>query len=55
VLEAYEFAVSSPVDWSMETLPGARARVEQALREAYPFLNQDSIRRLGSCFAYAWK
>ncbi|WP_345074448.1 hypothetical protein [Hymenobacter fastidiosus] len=53
--EAYRFSVDYPVDWSVTTYSEAIASVQQALRVAYPFLKEESIRRLSSCFSYAWK
>ncbi|WP_167852242.1 hypothetical protein [Hymenobacter elongatus] len=53
--EAYTLAVSYPVNWSTQTLAEALANVQDALQDAYPFLNQESIDRLKGCFAYAWK
>ncbi|UOQ53975.1 hypothetical protein [Hymenobacter cellulosivorans] len=55
LLEAYHAALNYPVDWAEETLETVLPKVEHSLREKYPFLSAESIRRLSGCFAYAWK
>jgi hypothetical protein len=55
VSEVYAFTAGYPVDWSAETYEEAIANVGSRLKQAYPFLTQDSVRRLESCFAYSWK
>lgn len=55
VQEVYNFTVSLPINWSAETLQTAIANVATAVKKAYPQLNDESVRRLQSCLAYAWR
>ncbi|WP_400192971.1 hypothetical protein [Hymenobacter sp. B81] len=55
VKQVYETAVSVTVDWSTQTMIEAVANVRHTLQHAYPWLEESSIQRLTSCFAYAWK
>ncbi|RSK31196.1 hypothetical protein [Hymenobacter metallilatus] len=55
VRQVYDFAVSQPADWSSATLEQHLSVVADTLKMAYPFLSEESIRRLVNCFAYAWK
>lgn len=55
VKEVYKFTMKYEVDWSKETLESAMPKLEMALHNRYPFLDDVSIRRLGNNFAYSWK
>lgn len=55
VQKAYSFSVNYSVDWAVETYETAIRKVETAVKDAYPFLSEDSVRVLASCFAYSWK
>jgi hypothetical protein len=55
VERAYTFSVNHPVDWSVETYEAAIEKVNTAVKRAYPFLDEASVRVLTNCFAYSWK
>ncbi|PJJ52914.1 hypothetical protein [Hymenobacter chitinivorans] len=55
VQDAYHTALDYPVDWTKEALDTVLPQVEHRLRQIYPFLTNESIRRLSGCFAYAWQ
>ena len=54
--EIYAFAVDYPVDWTTTKLDeNLLETVRVAVKYRYPFLNEQTVRRLASYFAYLWK
>jgi len=55
VKEIYDYAVNYPVDWSSETYAAAIDKVRDSVKQNYPYLDENSVRIIGICFAYSWK
>lgn len=55
VAAVYRRALDYPVNWQQETYEQAIASSRAAVQATYPFLDEQSLRILGNCFAYAWR